>query len=116
MKTRVRVGRHTRTVRRPGLRGATLALAALGVVATAACKQGEAEPVSSLQTTNVVKGALRITVEATGTVEPIRKVEVKSKASGEILSLAVEVGDQVQTGALLARIDPRDVRNSFDQA
>ena len=66
--------------------------------------------------TNVVRGALRITAEATGTVEPIRKVEVKSKASGEVLALSVDVGDQVQTGALLARIDPRDVRNSFDQA
>jgi HlyD family secretion protein len=82
----------------------------------AGCKAGDAEPVSSLQTTNVIKGALRITAEATGTVEPIRKVEVKSKASGEILALAVDVGDEVQTGALLARIDPRDVRNSFDQA
>jgi HlyD family secretion protein len=91
-------------------------LATLALAAISACSRSEAEPASSLQTTNVVTGALRITVEATGTVEPIRKVEVKSKASGEIQSLAVDVGDQVQTGALLARIDPRDVRNSHDQA
>ena len=80
------------------------------------CGPDEAEHGNELQTVEVTRGALRISAEATGTVEPIRKVEVKSKASGEILGLAVDVGDQVQAGALLARIDPRDVRNSFDQA
>ena len=91
-------------------------IAVLVVMAAAGCRSGEAEPASALQTTNVIRGMLRITAEATGTVEPIRKVEVKSKASGEILALAVDVGDQVETGALLARIDPRDVRNAYEQA
>ena len=88
----------------------------LVALAVAGCGASEAAPAAKLQATAVVRGALRITAEATGTVEPIRKVEVKSKASGEVLALSVDVGDQVQTGALLARIDPRDVRNSFDQA
>ena len=91
-------------------------IAVLVVMAAAGCRSGEAEAASALQTTNVIRGMLRITAEATGTVEPIRKVEVKSKASGEILALAVDVGDQVETGALLARIDPRDVRNAYEQA
>ena len=91
-------------------------LPALVALVAAGCGASQAEPAALLQTTNVVRGALRITAEATGTVEPIRKVEVKSKASGEVLALSVDVGDLVQTGALLARIDPRDVRNSFDQA
>jgi RND family efflux transporter MFP subunit len=55
-------------------------------------------------------------VVATGTVEPIRIIDVKSQASGEILELAVELGDLAQQGQLLVRIDPRDVRNEFDQA
>ena len=97
-------------------RGVLSSLPALVVLVAAGCGASQAEPAASLQTTNVVRGALRITAEATGTVEPIRKVEVKSKASGEVLALSVDVGDLVQTGALLARIDPRDVRNSFDQA
>ena len=49
-------------------------------------------------------------------VEPIRVVEVKSKASGEILRAPVETGDYVARGALLAEIDPRDVQNALDQA
>lgn len=57
-----------------------------------------------------------IRVEAAGTVEPIRVVEVKSKASGEILRLTFETGHEVQQGALLAEIDPRDVRNALAQA
>jgi multidrug efflux pump subunit AcrA (membrane-fusion protein) len=43
-------------------------------------------------------------------------VEVKSKASGEITRLYVEVGDVVEPGTLLAEVDPRDVRNRYDQA
>jgi len=60
-------------------------------------------------------GDLDIRAEATGSVEPVRKVEVKSKASGEILRLHTDVGDRVSRGALLAEIDPRDVRNNFNQ-
>ena len=81
-----------------------------------ACGASEADEVPSLQTAAVVRGDLMITAEATGNVEPIRKVEVKSKASGEVLRLHVDIGDRVEPGALLAELDPRDVRNEFDQA
>ena len=82
----------------------------------AACGTGEADEVPSLQTAAVTLGNLMITAEATGNVEPIRAVEVTSKASGEVLRLYVDVGDEVEPGALLAEVDPRDVRNAFDQA
>jgi len=90
---------------------------ALAVLALAACKSGEAaEESSKITTADVTRGDLTITAEATGTVEPVRSVEVKSKASGEILRLHVDVGDEVGSGALLAEVDPRDVRNRFEQA
>ena len=57
-----------------------------------------------------------MTVEASGTIEPIADVEVKSKASGEILALEAEIGDTVEAGTLLVRIDPRTPRNLVDQA
>ena len=90
--------------------------AALLVPIVVACGTGEADDAPSLQTAAVVHGNLMITVEATGNVEPIRAVEVTSKASGEVLRLYVDVGDEVEPGALLAEVDPRDVRNAFDQA
>jgi HlyD family secretion protein len=49
-------------------------------------------------------------------IEPIRLVEVKSKASGEITRLLVESGDAVSRGDLLGEVDPRDVRNTYAQA
>lgn len=90
--------------------------ALLVATAAAACSESEAVEAPSFTTTTTSRGDLRITVEATGTVEPIRNLEVKSQASGEILRLHVDVGDQVQPGTLLAEVDPRDVRNAYEQA
>ena len=82
-----------------------------------ACSSGEAAvEASRLQTTEVDRGDLSIRAEAIGTVEPVRVVEVKSKASGEILTLQVDIGDEGAPGQILAEVDPRDVRNNFDQA
>jgi HlyD family secretion protein len=83
---------------------------------SAACSTADSAPAPAFQTAEASRGDLRITAEATGTVEPIRTVEVKSLAGGEILALNVDVGDQVQPGDLLARVDPRDVQNAFNQA
>ncbi|MGI9626551.1 MAG: efflux RND transporter periplasmic adaptor subunit [Longimicrobiales bacterium] len=89
---------------------------ALAVVALTACGGAAEEEAVTLQTTVAELRDLRLTVEATGEVEPIRKVEVKSKAGGEILQLHVDTGDPVEPGSLLAAIDPRDVANAHDQA
>jgi len=64
----------------------------------------------------VQKAPLAVTVEATGTAQPPLVVEVKSRASGELLALHAETGDYVQKGFLLAQVDPRDARNAVDQA
>lgn len=89
---------------------------ALMLPVLAACTEGEADEAPSVPSATVERGNLIIKAEATGSVEPIRRVEVKSKASGEILRLFVDVGDRVEPGTLLANIDPRDVRNGFEQA
>jgi HlyD family secretion protein len=81
------------------------------------CRSGGAnEALSALQTATVENQTIVSSVEATGTIEPIRIIEVKSQAGGEILQLPVELGDYVDQGTLLVRIDPRDVRNAFEQA
>ena len=80
------------------------------------CTGAEAPESAALSTTAVVRGNLRIVAEATGTAEPVLNLEVKSKASGEVLRLHVDVGDEVAVGTLLAEIDPRDVVNRYQQA
>jgi HlyD family secretion protein len=57
-----------------------------------------------------------VTIEATGVVEPVDLVEVKSKASGQILEMPVQVGSVVREGDLLAQIDKVDVQNQYEQA
>ena len=82
----------------------------------AACGIGEASDVPDLEVVAVERGDLIVTASSTGVLEPVRTVEVTSKASGEIMRLYVDVGDEVEPGALLVEVDPRDVRNTADQA
>lgn len=58
---------------------------------------------------------IEVSVSSSGVVEPLAIVEVKSKASGEVLDVQVAVGDLVDAGMLLVRIDPRTVRNDLAQ-
>jgi HlyD family secretion protein len=62
------------------------------------------------------RGDLRVTISATGQVQPVKTVEVKSKASGEIIELNYEAGDYVSKGDLLCRIDEKQVKHDFDKA
>ena len=90
--------------------------AALLAPMVVACGADQAEEEQGLQTWTVIRGDLRITAEATGSVEPIRTIEVTSKASGEVTRLYVDIGDKVEPGGLIAEVDPRDVENAFNQA
>ena len=51
--------------------------------------------------------SLELSIEASGEIEAISTIEIKSKASGEVLFLGAEVGDYIKKGAILARIDQR---------
>ncbi|MCJ7626933.1 MAG: efflux RND transporter periplasmic adaptor subunit, partial [Longimicrobiales bacterium] len=109
--------RHRRPFALDGARGlllcGVLGVAALGL---SGCGEGGASEAPSFQASPVLRQNMRITAEATGSVEPVRSVEVKSKASGEVLRLYVDIGDYVEPGTLLAEIDPRDVNNAYEQA
>jgi len=57
----------------------------------------------------VEKGDLAKSVVATGKIEPITKVEIKSKASGIVKKLYVEYGEHVKAGQLLAELDREQI-------
>ena len=59
---------------------------------------------------------IRVSVEAAGVIEPEITVEVKSKASGEILAIHSETGDEVEEGFLLVEVDQRTPRNRLAEA
>jgi HlyD family secretion protein len=48
-------------------------------------------------------------VVATGKVQPITKVEVKSKASGIVTRLDVDINDRVKQGQVLAQLDQQEI-------
>ncbi len=81
----------------------------------AGCEKQETKA-TRLPVADVTRGDIAVRVQATGTVETIDPVEIKSKAGGAITQLPVEVGSKIAAKALLAQIDPRDVKNRFDQA
>lgn len=94
-----------------------IAAAALLLVMSVACgSRSDAPDARKYETATVERRPLVLTVEAAGVIEPVRTVEIKSKASGEILELGADTGDTVKSGALLARIDPRTPKNRVDQA
>jgi HlyD family secretion protein len=80
----------------------------------AACSK-KPEPVV-FQAVPVEKRSIVVSARASGTVQPDTVVEVKSKASGEILEMRVETGQTVDRGTLLVRVDQRTPRNRLNQA
>ncbi|MCU0622588.1 MAG: efflux RND transporter periplasmic adaptor subunit [Gemmatimonadaceae bacterium] len=94
------------------------ALMFLLVSALVACGKGTtpAADTSVVETVTAARQRLVVEVEATGVIRPIEAVEVRSKASGQIVALPVETGAIVRRGDLLVRIDPRDPQNRFEQA
>ncbi|HEY9225958.1 MAG TPA: efflux RND transporter periplasmic adaptor subunit, partial [Gemmatimonadaceae bacterium] len=87
----------------------------IAVAVFTAC-QTQSKQATPLPTTTVSRSDINVRVQATGMVEPINPVEIKSKAGGTVIEEPVEVGSIVHRGDLLAQIDPRDVRNQFEQA
>ncbi len=88
------------------------------VLLLAGCAGDGAETVDEKTWTSfaVSRQDIVVTVSATGMLEPLRSVEIKSKASGEILDMPVELGDKIREGQLLVRVEPRNVRNQHAQA
>lgn len=59
----------------------------------------------------VQRGDVEIKVVETGAIEPLRKVEVKSKVGGRISRLFVDEGAHVRQGQRLATIDPQEINS-----
>ena len=84
------------------------------VLGAAGCAKEEQAPL--YEKVAVSRRDITVSASAAGSIEPILTVDVKSKASGEIIEMRVETGDTVRSGRLLARVDPRQPRNALAQA
>ena len=91
----------------------TLTFIVLMIVACGGTDQSKETQFYKKQQT--VAETLEVSIEASGVIEAISSVEIKSKASGEVLFLGAEVGDFVTKGSMLAQIDQRTANNIVDQ-
>lgn len=66
----------------------------------------QAEPAQSFRTARIERGALQAAVSATGTVTPVRQVQVGSQVSGQIKELFADFNSEVRSGQLIAQLDP----------
>lgn len=64
----------------------------------------------------VEKGGLAKSVVATGKIEPLAKVEVKSKASGIVKKIYVDYGETVKEGQVLAELDKEQLQSAVEGA
>lgn len=69
-----------------------------------------------LQTVPVTRQTVSSSVSGNGVLQPVTTVEVKSNVGGQVVQLLVEEGDTVQSGQMIARIDPADWQSALDQA
>ena len=89
---------------------------ALIIVAACGKPDQPAEASTFYKKDSVSEKKLEVSIEASGIIEAISSVEIKSKASGEILYLGAEVGDTVEKGSMLGQIDQRTPKNILDQS
>lgn len=91
-----------------------LALAIIAGMIMYIRRGGGEEPI--IQTAVVERGTVTASVSATGVLQPLTTVEVKSNAGGQVIKLAVDEGDEVNPGQLIARIDPSDTLTAYEQS
>ena len=64
----------------------------------------------------VTSGDITAVVSASGTVLPERQTNLVFQATGTIVKVAVQVGDRVQAGQVLAQLDTKDLELALKQA
>ncbi len=86
------------------------AAALVAMIAAAASALRSSRVIEPDKLVTAERGDIARSVVATGKVEPLTKVEVKSKASGIVEKVYVEAGDRVKDGQLIAELDKEQLR------
>jgi HlyD family secretion protein len=88
--------------------GSIIIMSVLGVTGFVVMSR-EKNDIDASRMAIVERGNITRSVVATGRIEPITKVEIKSKANGIIKELKVQVGDLVQPGQVLTELDKENL-------
>jgi HlyD family secretion protein len=93
----------------------TVTVAVLAVLGLVAARSG-GKPIDPSKLAAVERGDLARSVVATGKIQPLTKVDIKSKASGIVKRLYVDYGDRVKEGQVLAELDREQLEASVREA
>lgn len=77
-------------------------------------RMAKGDPIDPNRLAKVTRGDVAKSVVATGDIQPITKVEVKSKASGIVEKLFVDINDRVHKGQELAQLDQQEITAQVD--
>jgi HlyD family secretion protein len=91
--------------------GVVLVVVVLGIMAARLVKGTQVDP---NRIAKVQRGDVARSVVATGKIQPITKVEVKSKASGIVEKLYADINNHVRKGQELAQLDQQEIRAQVD--
>ena len=97
----------------------TYIIIAVSAVALAAflisrCSHKNRKTETVYETEAVTTGSIGKTITATGTVEPISKVEVGTQVSGNIAKIYVDYNSVVKKGQLIAELDRTNLRSELN--
>jgi len=93
-----------------------LACTLLGAGAFAFFSKQGGSKIQILETVKTEKATIQDQLLATGIVKPVvgAKIEIGARATGLISSMPVKVGDKVEQGQLIAKIDSREVERNIE--
>jgi HlyD family secretion protein len=86
------------------------------VAGIAIVRIAKGDPIDPNRLAKVTRGDVAKSVVATGDIQPITKVEVKSKASGIVEKLYVDINDRVHKGQQLAQLDQQEIEAQVEAA
>ncbi len=86
------------------------------ITAVGGCAKKDTKAVV-IQTATVMRRNIEVDVTATGVIEPINVIEIKSKtASGQVTFMPVQIGSNVRPGDLIVQIDTTNLHTTWVQA
>ena len=90
-------------------------LVCLGTLLLAACNSQPGEK-TGYRTAKLDRGAVAVSISATGTLRALSTVDVGTQVSGQVLSVEVDYNDRVTQGQVIARIDPANFQTRLTQS
>jgi HlyD family secretion protein len=100
---------HRKRKKRWWLWGGIPAIVLIALVAIVAVARGSGSKIDPSKLAKATRSDIAKSVVATGKIQPITKVELKSKASGIVEKLYVDINQHVHKGQILAQLDQQEI-------